>query len=255
MENQSKPLVKEKVKLRSSKLLEVDCPNCGSLVNPKNININNSMGKCDSCQEVFSFEEDHFFFNDRPGRPEMIMPEGTDVLTLSESLDIRINWFKSYSKGGLGFLTFFTFMWNAIVGFFAFNMIASGAAGALIGLSMHLVVGLGLAYWLGSIFLNKTDIIISKDKIRITAGPLRNPFKPDKIIDVTDLKQFYVNRYVSSTTNGQPNHAYALYAISTNNTKQEIIKGMNKETQLYLEQEIERYLKIKDSHVGGMISE
>ena len=255
MAEQSKVLVKEKLKIKSSKLLEVDCPNCGSLVHPDDININKSMGKCNSCHEVFSFEEDHFFFDDRPNRPEMIMPEGTDVLTLSETLDIRVNWFKSYSKAGLGFLTFFTFMWNAIVGVFAIGMLTAGAVGALMGLSVHLIVGLVLIYWMASIFFNHTDIIISNNQIRITSGPLRNPFKRDKSVAAQDIEQLYVNRYTSSTTNGKPNYAYALYAILKNGNKQEVIKGMNKETQLYLEQEIERYLKIKDRPVSGMIRE
>lgn len=241
----------QKVKLRARTIDEVHCPDCSSLVHPSSININKSLGKCDSCGNVFAFEQDHFFVDDRPGRPEMIMPEGTDVLTLSDSLDIRLDWLKSYPKSGLGFLTFFTLVWNLIVGTFVLSAVAGGAASILAGTSLHLVVGLVLIYWLASIYFNKTDIIVKEDEIRIVHGPLKNPFKRDVVIESSDFRQFYVNKYVASTTNGQPNYAYALWAVRANGLKEQIIKGMNKETQLYLEQEIERFLRISDTRVSG----
>ena len=240
-----------KVKLKARAIDEVHCPSCDSLVHPSSININKSLGKCGSCGTVFAFEQDHFFIDDRPGRPEMIMPEGTDVLTLSDSLDIRLDWYRSYPRGTLGFLSFFTIVWNLIVGSFVVGSFAAGTAGVLLGVSLHLLVGLGLIYWLASIFINKTDIVVREDEIRVEHGPLKNPFKREVVIKSDDFKQFYVNRYVASTTNGQPNYAYALWAIRTSGQKEQIIKGMNKETQLYLEQEIERFLRITDRRVEG----
>ena len=59
---------------------------------------------------------------------------------------------------------------------------------------------------------------------------------------------------MASTTNGKSNYAFALYAIMKNGKKIKLIKGMNKETQLYLEQELERFLNIEDVHVSGSVS-
>lgn len=250
----TQPLHKQKVKLKSSSLLEIDCPSCGVPVHPQHININKSLGKCDSCDNIFSFDRDEFFLDDRPGRPEMIMPEGTDVLPLSDSLDIRINWFKSHSKSGFGFLTFFTLMWNGMIGFMASQALASGAAIALAGMSLHIIAGMVMLYWLLSVLINKTDIIVKQDEIRISQSPLKNPFKKDRVIKASDLKQLYVTKYVKSTTNGEPNYAYALYAIRNNGRKVKVIDGMNKETQLYLEQEIERFLRLPDESVRGSIA-
>lgn len=249
----ARPLHKEKLTLKSPTLLDIDCPNCGSPIHPKDININRSMGKCGSCDNIFAFDKDDFFLMDRPGRPEMIMPEGTDVLTLSDSLDIRVDWSKSQPKGGLLFLTFFTLMWNGIVGVIATNMILSSSFGALLTLSLHFAAGIFLLYWVASYFFNKTDIIVTEQNITISKGPLKNPFNRDVVINSADVEQLYVVKYVRSTTNGVPNYAYALYAIKTDGSKTQLIKGMNKETQLYLEQEIERYLRIKDHPISGGI--
>jgi len=253
MTDEQKGIHLTKKKLRVTSLDHVDCPQCGSLVHPSEININRSMGQCGSCKEVFVIDKNDLFIDERPGRPEMIMPEGTDVITLSDHMDVRINWRKSYSKSGLLGLTVFTLFWNIIVGLFVVSIIASGAVGSLIGISVHLAVGLGMFYWLASILVNYTDIIIRKDAITIDHYPLKNPFKRQKTIAGEDFEQFYVTKYVSSTTNDKPNYAYALYAITTTGSKVLIINGMNKETQLYLEQEIERYLQLPDQEVSGAI--
>ena len=110
MENPKESRIKyrEKVKLGKSDELDLVCDNCGSAIDGANVNINSSLAKCSNCNSVFSIKDDLFFLSDRKGRPEMIMPAGTDVLELSDSLDIRLDWLKSHPQGALGFLTFFT---------------------------------------------------------------------------------------------------------------------------------------------------
>lgn len=246
---------RQKVKLSKSDRLDLVCEQCGTQIEGANININSSLAQCGSCNSVFSISEDHFFLHDRKGRPEMIMPEGTDVLELNDSLDIRLDWLKSHSRGALGFLTFFTIIWNGVLAVVAGGALLSGAFSSIGFMSIHLLVGLGLLYYLATVYLNYTDVIVNEDFIEISHRPVKNPFVPSKRIESREIDQLYVSKYVSSTTNGNPNYAYALYAIlKTNGKKISLIKGMNRETQLYLEQEIERYLKIKDRPVADAIS-
>ncbi|MDF1696815.1 MAG: hypothetical protein P1U56_13320 [Saprospiraceae bacterium] len=244
----------KKVQLGKADELDLVCDACGSDILGEDININSSLAKCNNCQRVFSIKEDHFFNEERVGRPEMIMPEGTDVLQLSNSLDIRLDWLKSYARGTLGFLTFFTVLWNGILAMFGAGALLSGSFTSLGFMSIHILVGLGLIYFLAMVYLNYTDIIVTSSHITISHRPIKSPFQKSKQIDVRDIDQLYVSKYVSSTTNGKPNYAYALYAIlKTNSRKIKLVKGMNLETQLYLEQEIERFLKIEDRAVSGSI--
>ncbi len=235
--------------------IDISCPDCNAPIDGTQININSSLAKCKECGSVFQIRDDAFFLSDRPHRPEMIMPPGTDVLELPSSLDIRIDWLKSHPAGALGFLTFFAALWNGILLVIAFGMISAGNFGALSFLAIHGAVGLGLAYYLSRIYLNYTDIIVTDDEIEIQEQPIPNPFTPPKSIDRDQIDQLYVTKYVSSTTNGIPSYAYALYAILKNGKKLQLIKGMNKETQLYLEQKIERFLDIKDRLVPESITE
>lgn len=246
---------KQKVKLGKSDQLELVCDNCGSHIEGANININSSLAKCGKCNTVFSIKDDHFFQQDRKGRPEMIMPEGTDVLDLNGSLDIRLNWLKSHSRGALGFLTFFAIIWNGVIALVAGGALLSGAYSSLAFMSVHLLVGIGLIYYLASVYLNYTDVVVNESYINIDHRPIKNPFVRSKRIESKEIDQLYVTKYVSSRSNGNPNYAYGLYAIlKTNGKKIVLVKGMNRETQLYLEQEIERYLKINDRPVADAIT-
>lgn len=246
---------RQKVKLGKSDQLDLVCENCGSDIDGSNININSSLAKCGECNTVFSITDDHFFLHDREGRPEMIMPEGTDVLELNDSLDIRLDVLKSHSRGALFFLTVFAIFWNGGIGIAAISAWASGSLASLSFMSLHLLVGIGLIYYLATVYLNYIDVIINNSYIEISHRPIKNPFIRGKKIESSEIDQIYVSKYVSSTTNGKPNYAYGLYAImKTNKKKVSLIKGMNRETQLYLEQEIERYLRIKDRPVSGAIT-
>ncbi len=194
-----------------------------------------------------------FLDNRPPEQPEMLMPLGTDVLTLSESLDIRVKWKSSYSRTGMKGLALFAVIWNVVVGIFLYAIITSGNFLGLIMMTAHIAVGAGILYYMASVYFNKTDIIVKPNVIHIEHSPLKNPFKPPVIINSSDFNQFYVTQYVESIVNGVPHHAYSLYAIRHDGSKELILRGMNKDTQLYLEQEIERYYGIKNTPITGSI--
>jgi hypothetical protein len=145
-------------------------------------------------------------------------------------------------------------MWNLILLPFVIMMVVSGSWGLLLFLSAHLAVGMGLLWHLATIFMNRTSISINRERIRIRTYPLKQFLWKDKDIDTRELKQLYVTQYVQSTTNGQPNHAYALYAILKDGEKISLLRGMNKETQMYLEREVEGYLGIKNHRVEEEVS-
>ncbi len=235
------------------KKLDLTCTVCNNEIDPANVNINSTLAKCNHCDSIHFLDDQEFFNRRKRNRPEMMIPEGTEVLHLPSSLDIRTNWSRGKSKGGTWFLLFFTIMWNAMIWPFAINNILTGAIFSILPMALHLAVGLGLAYYVLSMFINKTDIYVTSSDITISSTPMKNPFSKDIVIPTKNISQLYVSRYVSSTTNGVPNYAYALYAITDQKKQFPLIKGMNKETQLYIEQEIENFLEIEDKSIRGEV--
>ena len=222
------------------------CPECNHFISGKNIEIENTTARCDQCNHVFGFGHDA-----ASGKlvATEVIPDGVEVLKLRSELDIRLKWIDTTSSSGRKFLILFTALWNLIVLPFALGAIVSGTWGILLFLSAHLAVGLGLLWHLATIYLNQTSISITKDRIRIRTMPLKNFFWRSKEIKTRDVHQLYVSEYVQSRTNGNPNYAYALYAIMANGDKQSLIRGMNKTTQIYVEKAVESFLGIKDRKV------
>lgn len=224
----------------------LSCPKCNHFISGKDINIEKTIAKCENCNHVFAFEHDNV---NKKLKPANIIPSGVEVLKLRSELDIRLKWSDTTSKGGRWFILFFTTFWNLILLPFVIGVIVSGAWGILLFLSLHLAVGLGLIWHLATIYLNQTSISVTKRRIRIRTFPLRSFLWKTKEIDIDTIEQLYVSRYVQSTSNGVPNYAYALYAIRDNGEKESLIRGMNRETQIFVEQEIEGYLGIRNKKV------
>lgn len=227
------------------------CPNCSHFISAIDINIDKGMAKCHQCNHVFTFSDDlktRIRQVDFP-EPGTLIPNGLEVLRLREELEIDVNWYRSANRSGLRFLMFFTAVWNLILLPFVLIGIFGGELQILLFTSLHLAVGLGLIYYLARIFLNTSKISVNSRLIRLETGPLRVPWYQPREISRGDLRQLYVTKYVTSRTNGRPNYAYALYAVLHNGQKIKLLGQMNLETQLYLEQEIEKFLGIRDASV------
>lgn len=223
---------------------KLQCPSCAYSIAASDININKAIAKCSHCNVVFNFEDD---IKTAPLRkPEAFLPSGMEVLKLNSALEIDIKWSKTNST----FLLFFTVFWNIIVLPMSLFIIISGQWMMLLFLSAHLCVGLGLLYYMLTVFLNTTYISLDTYNLSIEHRPLKLPFYPDRIIPVFDLEQIFVERYSSGKTNGKPMYAFAVYAVLKNKERVKLVKGLKVYEQgLYIEQEIERFLRIEDKRI------
>lgn len=223
------------------------CPKCNHFINGDDINIEKTIARCHHCHHVFGFAHDS-----QTGKlvEEQLMPEGVETLKLKSELDIRLNWLKTTSKGGRNFMTLFTFMWNLILLPFVLMILLTGNWSILLFISLHLAVGLGLLWYTLAVYFNKSSLTISERNLRIRSLPIPLPTFRSTDLEVADIEQLYVSKYTASTTNGVPNYAYALYAIMKDGKKISLLRGMNRETQRYIEREIESYLGIKNKIVS-----
>lgn len=75
--------------------------------------------------------------------------------------------------------------------------------------------------------------------------------KPEVLLPPgTEVKQLYVEKYISSRTNGSPNDAYRVNLILDNQRTVRLIHGLRHPDQArYIEQQVERFLEIEDRPV------
>ncbi len=223
------------------------CPACRHFIKGEDINIDKLIARCCNCDHVFNFDGvlTGDAFNPYK-RPEMLIPNGLEVLRLYNELDVQINWFRNISRSGLAFYIVFTLVWNLILLPFVLIAIFFGEWHMLLFSSLHILVGVGMLFRLLAIFINTSHLNVTRRWLNIRTSPIAWPFRRNRRIPVQDIRQLYVTQYEESRTNDRPNYAYALHAILKNGEKLKLIRGMNLETMRYLEHEIESFLRIEN---------
>lgn len=220
------------------------CPNCNASIQENKINIQRLVAKCSNCNAVFDFDEGGAKAVKRE-RSDIPLPKGFDLQQLAAELIIKISWRKTKHTT---FWLIFTLIWDGIT--LPFVLIAIYERSWEIGLiiSLHALVGIGVLIYTLALFMNSTSIDVSQHGIAIVSKPISLPFHPNRYIKSRDLRQLYVEQYVESRTNGNPNYAYSVRAVLEGVADPpKIIKGLKKEEQaLFIEHEIEKYLQIEN---------
>lgn len=231
-----------------SRSIKINCIDCNTPVRAEDINLQTNIAKCQNCHSVFGFEAQ--LKNAPKNRPEIAMPENVEVLHLQNELDINFSWWTPEKKPN--FLIFFTCFWNFIVGIFVLVALVTGEWLMLAGISIHLTIGLGLAYYLLCKYFNKTVFRVTRNYLTTQHKPLWIPFYKTHDIPVDEIEQLYAKEYVAATQNKQPVYAYAVYLLTTGGKDIKIIKGLDTPEQaLYIEQEVEKFLGLVDRKVRG----
>lgn len=149
------------------------------------------------------------------------------------------------------FMTVFAVFWNIFIFRFYVGMDESTDSFAKMLPLLHVVVGVCISYYGLAGWLNKSHIFVSKESIEINHKPM--PWFGHKKINATDLKQLYSKEKISNSRNNTT-VTYEVHAILSNGTNTKLLGGLESSEQaLYIEQEIEKYLNIKDSPVKGAI--
>ena len=226
--------------------LKLSCPNCQAEIRAADINMANTLAKCDACNTVFDFSP--ILKRPKHKKEEILLPPGIEAYATNYELDIELNWRKS--SQALGFFLFFTLFWNGIVSIFVVTALLTGSFGMLAAISVHLLIGIGLLYYVLSVFFNTTYIVVNQRELSIEHRPLKSPFYRNRYIEARENDQIFVEKYVAGKTNGRPNYAFGVQAILQGGKRVKLVKGLkNSDQALYIEQEIESFLTIQDEPV------
>ena len=231
----------------------LECPSCATLVSEDDINIQKTIAKCSNCGVVFNFEEQvetPVIHRREKQKPEVFLPKGVEILELRESLDIELSWGKKWYENI--FMLFFTFAWNAFIAVFVVMALSSGGFGMLPFMSVHILVGIGLIYYQLTTFFNRTYVTANRYHINIEHKPIPVPFYGNKLIEVSEIDQLFVHKYVKSTSkNGTRSYSHAVKMMLKSGRVEQLIKGIDYYDQArFIEQELERFLGIQDRRVG-----
>lgn len=231
--------------------VQLNCPRCHSEINANDINIDKAIAKCSNCNNVFSFEGE--INSPIRHRKEVLLPEEIEIDAYQDELTLFYKWRKA--KGMSPFLVFFGAVWNAMMIPFVVAAVASGSWTMLLGISLHLMVGIGFLIYIFTRLMNSTYVTVDDYELSIEHRPFTIPFiAKNQYYDVQNIEQLYAKKYVSHTTNDVKVYAYAVHAKMIGGEDVRIIGGFrHKNKALFIEQEIELFLGVKDEKVDEEI--
>ena len=168
----------------------------------------------------------------------MLRENNLEITRQSGTLTITYRWRTRMVYVLLGFALF----WNAFLAIFLL-------AGAGFFISIHALVGLGMAYYGLALLLNRSIITVDRQYLRVDHGPLPT-FSKNRELRSGDITQLYLKR---SGTVRSGNNVTQLYALRLQTRQGREVKLLGGIPDLLLgkkvEQEVEGYLEIEDRAV------
>lgn len=217
---------------------KICCPSCDADVPADNININDKIAKCNSCDVVFPFQQEiEGLLQNRSFKHEVLRPEGIDIFHYEDELDFSvqqpISLFDSIMLTFLPILAFFT---------------------TLIFFKDDIPVFWPIGFWTGSVFFllrlfpqSRNRILINIDSRNLTIRWRPRKFHRDKSYSIHDVDQLY--------TKNSGYGGFDLYMTVNGLDGQKHVKLIQNLKSLskarYLEQEIEHHLGIVDRKIPG----
>lgn len=228
--------------------MRVQC-RCGNDVSGVNIDLVRSVAKCDRCGEVFNCASQiaSIATSGAPERPVFSLPQGMTVRQDTMDLILTRRWFSPVVIG----MAFFCVFWDGFMIFWYTIAITKHQwAMAAFG-SLHALVGVALTYGVMAGFLNATEIRVGQGMLKISHGPL--PVPGDKKISSAEIEQLYTKQCLSHSEHGT-SISYQVCAKTNQGKEMALISNVSQQDHaLYIEQQIERRLHIRDEAVPGEI--
>jgi len=231
-------------------LVAMRCKSCGATLPPSSINFELAMARCEHCGGVFALRREDF---DHPAsapaaaqqRIAVPMPEGINLSEGPAELRITRRWFHWTVIPLLGFCV----IWNGFMLVWHGIALAAGIwFMSCFGL-IHTAVGIGLAYFVIASLLNRTTVVARPGVLSVSHRPV--PWPGNVTLNTDEVEQLYFTEKIRHGKN-TVHTRYTVEAVLRSGRKKSLLKGMNNADQaLYVEQELERYLKIEDRPVRG----
>ena len=236
--------------------MKLFCPDCGVAIPAADMDLSTSTAKCVACNAVFAFDaaasETRAPSRNAP-RPALPRPAGINVDESTGAWVATYRWFTP----AYVFLAFFCVAWDSFLIFWYSMAFKHNAPWIMVIFPVvHLAVGIGLTYATLSGFLNTTRITVDGQSLAISHGPL--PWTGVRTLVASDIRQLFCertfSRNVSTNVNMHHNTAttFALSAVLGDGSKLKLLRGFSEpDRPLFLEQEIERRLRIQPAAVAG----
>jgi len=229
-----------------SEPVALQCPSCSSPLQLQGMDPDSGHIKCSYCGALMVLPGT----GPRPAafreRPPLPLPPRMELRLTPHGVQISRRWFSV----AVLFLIPFCLIWDGFLVVW-YAMAFKGGAPVLFMVVplIHVSIGLGLSYWTLASLINKTFISIERGELVITHSPL--PWFGYRRIPGIMIDQIYAKCHVTHGKNG-PRTDYQLWHVNSTGRHEKLhANNLTSDQALYLEQQIELALRIKDRGIPG----
>lgn len=228
--------------------ISIKCPNCASAIREEDYDQQRGMMKCGYCGTLMLPPRGRSGPQGFQPRPPIPLPEGMSLEPTTDGIVITRRWWHITAI----FLIIFCFFWDSfLVGWFTVASKTSAPASFNLFPLVHVLVGLGLTYYTLALLVNRTRIEVTRGSVTVSHGPL--PWNGWRQIMAGMIDQLYCKEIIRRGKNG-PTVIYEVWVALTNGTQSKLVGlGMEMEQALYVEQQIESLLDLKDKPMAGEV--
>ncbi|HSU15354.1 hypothetical protein [Longimicrobium sp.] len=230
--------------------MKIICPECRVPVAAEDVNLGTGLAKCRTCNNVFRFTDVAPELAAPAARARIPVEKPRSVVTseFGGELTLEYRWFSWKYL----FLAFFCLFWDGFLVVWYAIAVRSGNPVLMLFPLLHVAVGIGLTYATLAGFVNTTTVRIDAGRIRVRHHPL--PWGRTVELGVVEVKQLFCQEKISRGRNGV-SYTYDLVALLHDGTRRKVLGGLDyPELPLYLEQNAESWLKIRDEPVVGELA-
>jgi hypothetical protein len=177
------------------------------------------------------------------------IPKNLDLIAGFDDITIRRKWFSLKVIP----LAIFAIVWDGFLVFWysaAFGNDETPLVMILFPIG-HIAAGVGITYYVLASFVNKTDITVSPQSIRVRTYPMK--WLGDKTISIAEIKQLYTTEKIRRHKNGV-SITYTVSVMTNENREKKLLGGLDTKAQaLFIEHEIEKIIGIENSAVVGEV--
>lgn len=230
--------------------MTIRCVECDREIPAADVNLDTALAKCTACNAVFGIMDQvqgtTVALPASGPRPIVSQPDRFTVEDSGGSLRISFRWFSPLAF----FLLFFCIFWNAfLVVWYVIAFSTNGPLMMKLFPLIHVAVGLFLTYYVLTSFLNRTTITVGEGACRVKHGPLPWPGNCELFSD--DVEQIHVEEK-TRVNNRRLTYYYDVFARMRDGAKVKLVASLTDADQArFVEQEIERFLRIRDEPVPG----
>jgi hypothetical protein len=229
--------------------MKIVCPNCRVPVAAEDIDLSSGLAKCRTCNNVFRFADTPELAAPaaRP-RPLMDRPRNVVIGETPGELALDYRWFSAKYI----FMAFFCLFWDGfLVAWYAIS-IGSGSWIMTLFPILHVLVGIAITYVTIAGFVNTTSVRVSRSRLRVWHHPL--PFGRTIDLETAAVKQLFCEEKINHSRNGTW-CSYDLMALLRDGTRKRLLPNLDTpQLPIYLEQNAESWLGIRDEPVGGELA-